>query len=456
MATFAFAGGVAPVAGYGQKTKVRFTDTWVAGDQWTLQFTSTLTGDFTLGKGNIAGEGPTCGFKLRGRMYVGTGEAFCLSAIEDPTLWEEQDAGAARISYVSQFGPQDSVVAFSTMQGKLVVFGTQSVQIWAVDADPALLSLQQALDNTGTRSMLSVKAIGDLDTLYLDSSGVRSVRSKENTLNASVNDIGTAIDLLIRAALIGYDATQACAIVEPTTKQYWLYLNGNIYVLSNYPESKIVAWSIFKPTTEVAITPTLGVYTTVIGGVYYWTKNAGGTSLTCGTTVLVASGGFVATAATATEVGTAGVLVRVDTSFTPEKFVIHDRQVYARATSGKIYRYGGSDNNTFDHSRVTVELPWLDLQKPGEYKTATGIEAAFTGKWSISAGMAPRATSLTTVIERGSVTSPSMVTDSTFDLGHFQYSGNGTHFKLKAVSEIAATAAKLGKLVFMYNPAQRV
>jgi len=188
-------------------------------------------------------------------MYIGQESAFCLSAIDDVTLWEEQNAGAARIPYISQFGAQDSVVALATLQGRLTVFGTQSVQIWGVDADPNNLTLVQALDNTGARSMLSVKSIGDLDVLYLDSSGVRSLRAKEVTLNAFVNDIGTAIDLTIRQALIGYDATQACAVVEPTTKQYWLYLNGTIYVLANYPESKIVAWSTYTATVETTIQP---------------------------------------------------------------------------------------------------------------------------------------------------------------------------------------------------------
>ena len=255
MPNFAFSGGVAPVAAFGQKTKVRFVGTWVAGEKWTIPFTATISGDFTLGAGNIAGNNTTCALKLRSRMYIGQESAFCLSAIDDVTLWEEQNAGAARIPYISQFGAQDSVVALAALQGRLTVFGTQSVQIWGVDADPNNLTLVQALDNTGARSMLSVKSIGDLDVLYLDSSGVRSLRAKEVTLNAFVNDIGTAIDLTIRQALIGYDATQACAVVEPTTKQYWLYLNGTIYVLANYPESKIVAWSTYTATVETTIQP---------------------------------------------------------------------------------------------------------------------------------------------------------------------------------------------------------
>lgn len=451
MSTFAFSGGIDAASAYGQKDKFRFVGTWVAGEIWSAAVTAVLSGNFTIGVGNISNKSATCGIKLRNRMYLGIGDAFALSSNNEVTKWEEQDSGAARVSYVSQFGQQDSVVGFGVLQGRLAVIGTQSIQIWGIDADPANLTLQQTLDNTGARSMLSIKSIGDLDVLYLDSSGFRSVRANQLYLNATLEDIGTAIDLLVRTALVGIDASGACGIVEPTTKQYWCYLSGNIYVLSNYPTSKITAWSIYKATTEVAVTPSAGVYTTVVGGIYYWTKNAGGTSLTCGTTVLTASGGFVATSTSATEVGTPGTVIRVDTAFTPEKFVVYNRQIYARATNGKIYRYGGSDNNTFDHCRATVELPWLDMQSPATKKVAIGIEAAFSGNWAIQASMNPRTTTLTEVVNRGSTTTPSMVDDSTFELGHFGFTANGTHVKLKAISGIVNTAAKLGKLTFLYN-----
>ena len=467
MPIFAFAGGVAPVAAYGQKTKIRFVDTWTPGDLWTLRFTATLTGDFTVGAGNISGLGPTVALKLRDRFYLGIGEAFCLSAINDVTGWEEQNAGAAKISYTSQYGPQDEVVALASIQGRLAVFGAKSIQIWQIDADPNNLALQQTLDSSGTIAKLSVKSIGDFDVIYLDNSGVRSLRGKETSLNAYVNDIGTAIDLLIRAALVGYDATQACAIVEPTTRQYWLFLNGNIYVLSHYPQSKITAWSIYKPTVEVANTTAGANYSgggtatytgLTIGGVYYWTKGANDTSLTNGATILTASGGFVATATTAAAVGTpsaaiTGVLKRVDTAFTPKKFVVHNKQVYVLASDNKVYRYGGSDNNTFDHCRATVETPWLDLGDPTIRKQAFGLHGAFNGAWTLQAEMNPRQIAMINVVDRGSATSPDMEEDSTFDLGHYQFSANGTHVKLKAVSGIAATTAKLGKIAFQFKKA---
>lgn len=449
-----FAGGVAPVPAFGQKDKIRFVGTWVAGDTWTIPITSTLEGDFTLGRGNIANEVATCGLKLRNRMYLGIGDSFALSTNGDVTLWEEQDIGAAVISFLSQQGSQDVIYALGTLQGRLAALAAQSIQIWTIDADPANFALQQVLDNTGTRSPLSVKAIGDLDLMYLDASGYRSVRSNQMYLNSTLSDIGTAIDLTVRAALVSYDPALACSIVEPTTKQYWGYLNGTIYVLSNYPTSKIVAWATYKPTYESTITPTVLTYTTVIGGIYYWTKSTD-LSLVCGTTTLLADGGFVATAATAVAAAIpgfpSGTLKRVDTSFTPTKFVIYSGQIYCRGDDNKIYRYGGTDNNTFDHCRATVELPWLDNGHPSMTKHAQGVDAAISGAWSLYYGLDPSAALTSIGFERGSQVSPSSVADSTFDVGHFPINGNGTHIKLKMISSIAATPAKLDKLVFLYT-----
>ena len=60
------------------------------------------------------------------------------------------------------------------------------------------------------------------------------------------------------------------------------------------------------------------------------------------------------------------------------------------------------------------------------------------------ASMDPTQSSFETVIAQGSTTAPSMAGDSTFDTGHYGYSANGTHFKLKAQSAVAATQAARG------------
>src|SRR5207245_816069 len=141
---------------------------------------------------------------------------------------------------------------------------------------------------------LSVHQRGDVDGLFLDDTGFRSLRTREVTLNAYIDDVGSSIDAIVQTALITTDGQPVCGIVEPTTKNYWCYLSGDIYVLSRHPAGKITAWSIYKA------------------------------------------------------VGDDGV------AFTPEKFVVFNGQVYCRSVEGNLYKYGGDDNNTYDATVVTV------------------------------------------------------------------------------------------------------
>ena len=147
MPTYAFSGGVAEVKDYGQRNKLRFGGTWAVGDSWTAELTSTLSGNFTLGKGNIAGKTITSVFKFRNRAILGFNGGFALSAIDDPTGWEEQNVGSAVIPFSTQYGNTDSAYGFSLIGNRFAVFGEKTTQIWTIDADPSKWVLSQVLDS---------------------------------------------------------------------------------------------------------------------------------------------------------------------------------------------------------------------------------------------------------------------------------------------------------------------
>lgn len=475
--------GVAEVAPYGQTSRISFgtgASDWAAGETWTINFT-TGAGDFTVGKGNIAGQAAVCGMKLATRMFVGYSTQIAFSANADPTGWEEQNTGAGTIAFLSQYGIQDAVKAFSHLQGRLVVFGSYSIQTWNTDADPNNFSLVQTLDNSGTIATFSVQAIGDVDVLYLDNTGFRSLRAKAQTNNAYVSDIGTAIDLTVRSSLLS-GSSGVCSITEPTTKQYWCYLNSVIYVLSNYPESKIVAWSTFTPSyqsndnyriknsTGGSLLVWVGNVNDYTKGTQYTITNGSTQSLTApvkyvwsaqapsGTptvaNVLVLADNFAGTV----DIGDpifpdTAVLTSNQTTFTPEKFVVYSNKVYVRATSGKVYLYGGSGNNTYDNVLPVVELPWLDLKEPSMMKQFKGLDVAIKGNWTAFMSANPRGATIPQVLSRGSASTPTMVADSTFDVGNFPFSGTGTHVKIKLVGFKAAEEQKLGKISVLYSGA---
>lgn len=472
-------------AAINQQGRLLVDQNWAAGDTYTLEVGGTNT--FTVGLGNIGNQTYVCGLKLGQRMFVGFGSTFAFSGVNLVTGWEEQNTGAGTVKFLNQFGAQDTVKAFAHLQGRMAVFGSQSIQMWTVASSPANFALAQTLDNSGTVATFSVQSLGDYDVYYLDATGVRSLRAKEVTNNAFVDDIGTAVDLAVRADLVSLDTSTVCSVIEPTTRQYWLYLNGKIYVLSNYPTSKILAWSTYLPTyqaTDLArIKNNAGATVRFfVGDSNDYTKYSAASGpvgqyfdvIAGGTQNITLPAKFVMVALPGEAPVGAGIVSIPDyfsgeiqynfpdiafvynqLSLTPIKFVVYNGRVYCRASDGKVYLYGGAANNSYDNTQAVVEMPWLDDGAPNLNKQAQALAVAMKGNWAVYGNMQPQsATSFTRVVNRGSTTSPNIVVDSTYDVGSFRFNASGTHFKFRAVSGRAATSAKLAQLSFIYNAAQ--
>jgi hypothetical protein len=401
MATYALAGGATAVAGYGDQWKVGFIGTWAIGDTWSLAITGGQ-GNLTLGLGVFGGLVPSVCFTYKNRVYVGAGSSFLFSDNGDARSWEEQSPGAGSVVYLSQFGSQDTINGLSQIQGRLAVFGTRSVEIWTVDADPNNFALVQTLDNIGTGAPLSVQNLGDFDVLFLDATGIRSLRSREVTLNSYVDDVGSPVDSFIQDALLTNNASTAVGIVEPTDKDYWLYLGGNIYVFSRHPSAKIAAWSTYVPSDNYG------------------------------------------------------------TGFTPNKMVTLNGRTYVRGTDGSandyLYLYGGASNNTYDaNTIVSIQTPWLFDKTPDTLKQFVSMNAVIEGRWTMTISADPQSNTFKTVIPaRGTAATPSSLADSTYDLMTYPVPGlKGTHFSVKAVSTPAAATqpAVLSELTVHYNKA---
>ncbi len=168
-------------------------------------------------------------------------------------------------------------------------------------------------------------SIGEIDVFYLADSGVRSLRARDASNSAVVNDVGTPIDGLILSDLSTMNEVQkaAChAIIEPIDGRYWLAVGSKIYVYSYFPNSQVAAWSVYEP------------------------------------------------------------------GFNVSHFATKDARVYARA-GNVIYLYGGANNAEYDNSQVEVVLPYLDAGKPAHQKTLNGIDMTCEGSWAMSIGMDP-------------------------------------------------------------------
>lgn len=460
MPTYAFSGGALEDRGYGSRVKFRFGGAWVVGDTWTAAITSTLSGNFTLGKGNISGKTYVSMFKLRNRAFLGYEGGFAMSAIDDPTGWEEQNVGAAVIPFSTQFGGGDTVYGFSITGSRMVVFGEKSTQVWNIDADPSRWSLAQVLDNTGTKHTYGIQAIGEVDVFYPETTGIRSLRTKELSGDAFVSDVGTPIDSIIRAKIkLAEDAGYPiCSAIEPNTKQYWVFIYDTIYVLTQSPVSKITAWATFEPMYQPLTSLLQGIssITGLTAGVrYYWEPGAGATSLTNGTEVLLKAGTFVAQGTSVSIAGASGssTLWRTDNTFRPVRMFVVGKTLYMIGSNNRLYSY---DYNTLDYAYAVAELPWLDLGGPSVRKQMQGIDLAAIGSWKVKVATNPQTNSFNTVLQTNVASSPTYINGSTYDLARYACSGNGTHFKIRMECSDGgggsfATRPRLCALNIIYN-----
>lgn len=392
-----FANGVDPVAGTGKTIRLTITGNWVAGDRITLLLTDQTTGvSHTIGYGLVTGKVPTFGLTLDQKSYFVAGSSYFFSDFVVPTSFNEPtNPGSGSVDVANYYSTPEDLTALAQYQNGLAVFSTNFIQVWEIAAEPASYAKKQTLQNIGTRAPRSVQSLGYLDVIFLDDSGVRSIRARESNLDAESVDSGSPIDALIQAAIdAGSSVPDACAIIEPRSKMYWLYFGGTIYVFSQFRASKITAWSTFTPT-----------------------YNVGG----------------------------------VQTPIVIEKFCIKDRQVFFRGQDRFLYSYGGANGATYDGVQVTAELPWLDDGSPTTNKMCLGLDASFEGNWKLEFGMDPEIGTLEEVWNWTSSTDQNVA--STYDKKTITLADRqGTHFKVKATSAASLTSrAKLSALHLKYK-----
>ncbi len=321
------AGGKDPTPGYGMRWQVTYTGSIPnVGETWKILLADGQTNTtITIGAGDGAGLTPSFCYTYHGKEYILSMAKVLFSAKNDPLIYNDTNGlGNGFVEMDNQTAVPEDLTAIAPFQGKLLFLARRSVQVWAIDDDPGLWQFVQAVSNIGTIAKDSVRATGDIDVLFLADVGIASIRAREVTGNAFVDDLGAAIASLVKAKIASDPeaASNACAVIEPSTGQYWVFIKDTIYVFSYYPSSKVAAWSTY----------------------------------TC-----VDSDG---------------------NTFVPEKFVVFQGQVFCRS-GNTIYAFGGSTGQIYDSTLVEVETPWMDLKTPGHIKQAVSLNAALSGPWRI-------------------------------------------------------------------------
>ena len=205
---------------------------------------------------NAASSGSPAALLTSGsKMYVASGPNLFFSAVSDST---DYGAGAGTgegvIVMSTHAEGANALTGLARYDEYIAVFARRVIQIWFADPDPALNRQAQILDNTGAIAPRSVTQFGDGDVFYLDRSGVRSLRARNNTNSAATTDIGSPIDPIVAKKILSVGPTwagNAIGLIEPRDGRFWLAIKDRIFVFSYFTASKVSAWTEYRPGFDV-------------------------------------------------------------------------------------------------------------------------------------------------------------------------------------------------------------
>src|ERR1019366_5400129 len=130
-------------------------------------------------------------------------------------------------------------------------------------------------------------------------------------------------------------------------------------------------------------------------------------------------------------------------AFIPIKFVVYKRQVIVFSATG-YYTFGGANNNTYDATVATLQVPFYDEKRPGHKKYALAIDADVQGTWDIKGSPD---------WVNGAWNDIGVAGQATFDNGNVGFYDTGSHFSFQFQST-GTTYAVVSSVIFHYNLAE--
>jgi hypothetical protein len=311
----------------------------------------------------------------KSKLYAVDGQNIRFSAILDPTDWTV-GAGNGIIDITTEDSGATDLVGLEQYYNTLALFARTSVQIWAMDPDPARNTLVQVLGNVGLVATNAIARYGTGDVLFLSDTGIRSLRARDSSNAAALTDVGSPIDNLIqarRALLNAAAAEKINSIVDPLTGRVWIMWGQEIFVLSSFPNTKVSAWSRLET-------------------------------------------GYPIDAAV---LGNSRIAIR-----SGEQLLI-----YGAAPAGlnpfNPNNPVGTGGSNFDATSVLAETPFFDAGTPAQAKDWTGIDVTCTGTWDVFVNPDPSSTRWTKI---------ATITGSTWDAGRIPLDMRATRMAVRFVS----------------------
>jgi hypothetical protein len=376
-----FSGGTNLIQAAPQIMEFTISDTFTPGDKYSIILVDPASPNqpYQFGFNRVGGVQPNFSATYKGKEYLAAGSTLYFSKLNDATKWGVYELGSGFIDMSNNFGGREDITGFGAYQGFVAVFTRRNCQLWFFDPNPAQNAQKQILDNTGCLAPGSVAAVGAVDMFYLADNGIRSLRARENTDAAYANDIGSPVDQMV----IDHMRTMTEAD---------------------------------KYNAKAIIEPEDGRYWLALGSRLFVLSSFAGSGINAWS--------------------------EYEPGFQVQELASMENKVYARSAGNQIFVYGGLSGGVYDSSPVTVEMPYLDANKPATFKSVNGLDVTVEGKWTVHVGF--DYTNPTARDEIATMEQP------TFALGRIPVTGYGTHIGLKLTSS-APGYAKLANAIVHYD-----
>lgn len=189
--------------------------------------------------------------KAASRVFAIGGEVVRYCAAGDARDWTTaSDAGFLPTGL--QQDTKERASAVGTFQDALVVFFSESAQVWDVAVDPSANQIRKRLFGVGSKYPMSYASFAN-DLMFLSSYGFRSMNVTSNTDRIDDTDTGVPIDPLVTPDVEYSDAASIAFRVDPfgawipQLGQYWCVFDtgttSKVWAYSFSKTSKIACWS---------------------------------------------------------------------------------------------------------------------------------------------------------------------------------------------------------------------
>lgn len=174
------------------------------------------------------------------KMYAASGSNARYCATGEPRDWTTADDAGFLPCGLYCSGSNDITALFPFRRSSVAAAFSDSMQVWAVDPNPALNDLSENIDGVGTLFHRAHCAVSR-DSFFLAQNGYRSISIQSMTENVQESDVGSPIDDAITPEIAADD--DPLGIFYPKLGQMWS-INGNkVWVYTFSQSSKIFAWS---------------------------------------------------------------------------------------------------------------------------------------------------------------------------------------------------------------------